>query len=186
MNFYEILFLSLGLAMDAVAVSITSGFVVKRPKLPQAFKMAAFFGAFQSLMPCIGWAVGLRFQKLISGIDHWVAFGLLLLIGAKMIYEAIAKKDGEEESHPFDLGVLLILSVATSIDALAAGVSFALLKISITVTVTMIGLTTFALSFLGVLAGKKFGHFLEDKVRIAGGLILIGIGLKILIEHLLA
>jgi putative Mn2+ efflux pump MntP len=135
-------------------------------------------------MPVIGWLGGLTIIDFISGIDHWIAFGLLCLIGCKMIYESTVKKTSEKEARPQNNYVLLMLSVATSIDALAVGVSLAFLKVSIATPIVVIGAVTFLLSFLGVYAGTKFGHFFENKIGIAGGLILIGIGTKILVEHL--
>lgn len=168
--------------MDAFAVAVASGFVVKRPKLRDAFMMALFFGGFQALMPSLGWAAGTALKNLISSCDHWIAFGLLLLIGIKMIAESFETE--KEPTHPFDFPVLFALAVATSIDALAAGVSFALLKIAVGFAVVIIGTVTFLFSFLGVFIGKRFGHFLEHKVKIVGGAILILIGTKILVEHL--
>ena len=184
MNFFEIMLLSFGLAMDAVAVSIASGVVLKQPKLADALKIGLAFGLFQTLMPVAGWLAGVAFRDLVAGIDHWIAFILLLFIGLKMIVEAA--KGGEEDNllNPLDLHVLLMLSIATSIDALAAGIGFAFLRISIILTVSLIGLTTFILSTGAVYVGKRFGHILENKARILGGIVLIGIGVKILWEHL--
>lgn len=145
--------------------------------------MAFFFGAFQMMMPCLGWAAGSALRGFIADIDHWIAFGLLFLIGAKMITEAMRAEDGVK-TDPFELKTLLLLSVATSIDALAAGLGFAFLKVAILFPVVIIGLTTFLFSFAGVWAGARFGNVLAAKARLAGGLILIGIGTKILIEHL--
>jgi putative Mn2+ efflux pump MntP len=136
-------------------------------------------------MPLIGWLAGLSLRDFIAGVDHWVAFGLLGLIGGKMIYGATKIGTHEKETNPLSLFVLLILSVATSIDALAVGLSFAFLKISIATPIIVIGFVTFLLSFLGVLVGNRLGHFFEKKMEIVGGLVLIGIGIKILIEHLL-
>lgn len=179
-----ILFIAFGLAMDALAVSITSGISIRRERFNQALKIALFFGSFQAFMPFIGWLTGLRLRDLISGVDHWIAFGLLALIGGKMIYESVRVKASEKEPKPLSLLLLLALSVATSIDALAVGVSFAFLEISIATPVLVIGTVTFLLSFVGVFAGNKVGHFFENKIEIIGGLILISIGIKILIEHL--
>jgi putative Mn2+ efflux pump MntP len=183
MNMIMILFIAFGLAMDAFAVSITNGITIKHQRINNALKIGIFFGSFQALMPLIGWLAGLRLRDFISGFDHWVAFGLLSLIGGKMIYES-TKIGDDKEIRSLNLFVLLLLSIATSIDALAVGLSFAFLKISIATPIIVIGIVTFILSFLGVLVGNKLGHFFENKMEILGGLILIGIGIKILIEHL--
>jgi putative Mn2+ efflux pump MntP len=184
MNMITILFIAFGLAMDAFAVSITNGITIKHQRINNALKIGIFFGSFQALMPLIGWLAGLRLRDFISGVDHWVAFGLLSLIGGKMIYES-TKIGDDKEIRSLNLFVLLLLSIATSIDALAVGLSFAFLKISIATPIIVIGIVTFMLSFLGVLVGNRLGHFFEKKMEIVGGLILIGIGIKILIEHLL-
>ncbi len=184
MDLTTLLLIALGLAMDAFAVSITNGITIKHQRIHNALKIGLFFGAFQALMPSIGWLAGLSLREFIGGIDHWIAFGLLSLIGGKMIYESIKVGSEEKTSNALGLFVLFMLSVATSIDALAVGLSFALLKISIVTPILVIGLVTFVLSFLGVFIGNKVGHFFENKIEILGGLILIGIGVKILIEHL--
>ena len=184
MNIITIIFIAFGLAMDAFAVSITSGLAIKHLKINNALKIAIFFGAFQAIMPLIGWLAGLTLRDFISGIDHWIAFGILSFIGCKMIYESIKIKSYQKEINPLNVYVLLILSIATSIDALAIGLSFAFLKIFIVTPAIVIGAVTFLLSFLGTFVGNRFGHFFENKIEIAGGLILIVIGIKILIEHL--
>jgi len=184
MDVFTIVFIAIGLAMDSFAVSITSGMTTKNLRIMSALRVAIFFGLFQAGMPIIGWLAGLSVIDLISGIDHWVAFGLLSLIGCKMIYEAIKREPREKKMTPMNSYVLLILSVATSIDALAVGLSFAFLKIYIAAPIIVIGTVTFLLSFIGVFAGNKFGHFFEKKIEITGGVILIGIGMKILLEHL--
>jgi manganese efflux pump family protein len=187
--------IAFGLAMDAFAVSITSGAIIKnlKPGSPtkkgeifdNALKIAIFFGMFQMGMPLIGWFVGCYLDRFISSFDHWIAFGLLSLIGAKMICEATKKESEKKEINPLNLYILLLLSVATSIDALAVGLSFAFLRISIITPIIIIGVITFSLSFIGVFAGNKAGHFFENKIEILGGVILIAIGLKILIQHLI-
>jgi len=184
MDVFAIVFIAIGLAMDSFAVSITSGMTTKNLRIMSALRVAIFFGLFQAGMPIIGWLAGLSVIDLISGIDHWLAFGLLSLIGCKMIYEAIKREPREEKMNPMNSYVLLILSVATSIDALAVGLSFAFLKIYIAAPIIVIGTVTFLLSFIGVFAGNRFGHFFEKKIEIIGGVILIGIGIKILLEHL--
>ncbi len=170
--------------MDAFAVSITNGITIKYLRINNALKIAIFFGSFQAFMPLVGWLAGLSLRDFISGIDHWIAFGLLSLIGCKMIYESIKIESRGEKVDPLNVYVLLMLSLATSIDALAVGVSLAFLKISIVTPIIVIGIVTFLLSFLGVFVGNKSGHFFENKIEIIGGLILIGIGIKILVEHL--
>jgi putative Mn2+ efflux pump MntP len=184
MHMITITFVAFGLAMDAFAVSITSGITIRHLRIHHAFRIALFFGAFQAIMPIVGWLAGLSLRDFISGIDHWIAFGILGFIGCKMIYEALRMELDREEVNPLNLSVLLMLSVATSIDALAVGVSFAFLNISIVTPVLVIGIVTFLLSYLGIFVGNRLGHFFEKKIEILGGLILIGIGVKILVDHL--
>ncbi len=183
MSWITIIFISFGLAMDAFAVSITSGMAIKPLRFGSALKIALFFGFFQALMPIIGWLAGVSLRGFISDIDHWLAFGLLCFIGSKMIYESF-KLETSEKSNPLDIYVIFILSIATSIDALAVGITFAFLNVSIITPVLAIGIVTFLVSFFGVFVGEKFGHFFEKKIEIVGGIILIGIGIKILVEHL--
>jgi len=176
--------IAIGLAMDAFAVSIVSGAAYRQSKIKHALRLALFFGGFQAFMPLIGFLAGLTVKQYIANYDHWVAFALLTAIGAKMIYESTKIKPAHQNSEPMNLLVLLALSVATSIDALAVGITLSLLRISIVMAAVIIGLITFALSYIGVFIGKTFGHFFESKIEALGGLILIGIGLKILFEHL--
>jgi len=185
MDMLTIFVIAFGLAMDAFAVSITSGTIIKHPKINNALKIAIFFGLFQAVMLLIGLLAGSSLSDFITGYDHWIAFGLLSLVGCKMIYESIKVDSGKKETNPLNVYVLLILSVATSIDALVVGVSFAFFKIFIASSIIVVGTVTFLLSFLGVFAGDRFGHLFENKIEIVGGLILIGIGIKILIEHLI-
>ncbi|PKP58625.1 hypothetical protein CVT91_08225 [Candidatus Atribacteria bacterium HGW-Atribacteria-1] len=185
MDIISIIFIAFGLAMDAsFAVSITSGLTIKHLKINNALKIAIFFGSFQAIMPLIGWSAGLGFRNFISGIDHWIAFGLLCIIGCKMIYESSKMEVNNKKIDPLNVYVLLMLSIATSIDALAVGLSLSFLKVSIALPVIIIGIVTFLLSIFGVYFGNRFGHYFERKIEMAGGLILIGIGMKILIEHL--
>jgi putative Mn2+ efflux pump MntP len=184
MDIINILLIAFGLSMDAFAVSITNGIAIKHQRINHALRIGIFFGSFQALMPLIGWLAGLSLRDLISGIDHWVAFGLLALIGSKMIYESMKIGPDDKETNSLNIFVLLLLSIATSIDALAVGLSFAFLKISIITPIIVIGIVTFILSFLGVLVGNKLGHFFENKMEFLGGLVLIGIGIKIFIQHL--
>lgn len=184
MGLPTIILTALGLAMDAFAVSVAGGIAIKRQKVKNALKFGLFFGSFQAIMPVAGWLAGIRLKDFISGIDHWAAFGLLTFIGCKMIYGSF-KLEKKEEAVSYGISVMLLLSVATSIDALAVGLSFAFLKISIIVPVLIIGLVTFLMSFIGVFIGNTAGHFFEKKLEALGGLILVGIGVKILLEHLL-
>lgn len=176
--------IALSLSMDAFAVSITSGLAIKYLKINNALKIALFFGLFQAIMPVMGWLSVIGFVDLISGIDHFIAFGLLSLIGCRMIYESFRIKEDKKGVGPLNNYVLFILSIATSIDALAIGVSFAFLKISIITPIIVIGTVTFIISFFGVFIGNMFGHFFERRIEALGGLILIAIGVRILIEHL--
>jgi putative Mn2+ efflux pump MntP len=184
----EILLIALGLSMDAFAVAVASGATMKRLHLPDALKMGFFFGGFQALMPVLGWGAGLSMRGFIAGWDHWIAFGLLLGVGGKMLYEAFKIKEEEEcggpRTCPFDTGTLTVLAIATSIDALAVGLTFSLLALSIIGPVLVIGLVTFLMSVAGVKIGSAGGHFFEHKMEAAGGVILIAIGLKILFGHL--
>ena len=185
MEIFMIIFIAVGLAMDAFAVSVVSGSLYRQLHVKHALRMAVFFGAFQAIMPLLGSLAGLCAKDYIVDYDHWLAFGILGAVGVKMIYESFKIKSVEDNYDPANIIVLLALSVATSIDALAVGLTLSLITHSIAVAVVFIGLTTFILSYLGVLIGKRFGHFFENKIEIIGGLILIGLGVKILIEHLL-
>jgi len=147
--------------------------------------MAVFFGGFQLFMPLVGSLAGLTLKKYIAGYDHWVAFGLLTAVGGKMIYESFKIKPAGENLNPSNIFVLLVLSIATSIDALAVGITLSLITSSIITAVIIIGLITFTLSYLGVFIGQKLGHFFENKFEAIGGFVLIGIGLKIVLQHLL-
>jgi len=184
MDIISIIFIAFGLAMDAFAVSITSGLTIKQLRINDALKIAIFFGSFQAIMPLIGWSAGLSFRDFISGIDHWIAFGLLSLIGCKMIYESSKMEVNSKKIDPLNVYVLLMLSIATSIDALAVGLSLSFLNVSIALPAIIIGVVTFLLSIFGVYLGNRFGHYFERKIEIIGGLILIGIGIRILINHL--
>jgi manganese efflux pump family protein len=184
MQLLTIIIIAVGLAMDAFAVSIISGSAYKQLKIRHAFRMAVFFGGFQAIMPLVGSLAGMSVKEYIAGFDHWVAFVLLSAVGAKMIYESFKITSVEENFNPGNILILLALSVATSIDALVVGITLSFLRIPIAIAVTIIGLVTFVLSYLGVLIGKRFGHFFEGKIEAIGGLVLIALGLKILIQHL--
>ncbi|NTW32577.1 MAG: manganese efflux pump [Bacteroidetes bacterium] len=188
MDLLTIIFVAFALSMDAFVVSMIFGLKAGENKTKIALKAGAFFGFFQAVMPLLGWTIGFIMKSatgdLINDYDHWVAFGLLLLIGLKMIHEATKNKHIPKGFNTGSIWVMLTLSVATSIDALAVGVSFALIKIHILLAAAIIGIITFGVSFVGVSAGKKLCGFLGNKTEVAGGIILILIGLKILIEHL--
>lgn len=176
--------LGIGLAMDAFAVSVVCGAVFKQAHLLHALRMAMFFGIFQSIMPLIGFAAGQTFRDFFGQYDHWVAFGLLTAVGLKMIYEAFAIQEVEKKmTDPASLAAVLVLSVATSLDALAVGFTLSLVIHSIALGVVLIGLITFVLSYAGYVIGKRIGHFFENKMEMIGGLILIVIGVKILLSH---
>ncbi len=179
-----IIIIAVGLAMDAFAVSIVSGAAYKQLRIKHALRLALFFGGFQAFMPLIGFLAGQSVKGYIADYDHWVAFALLCAVGGKMIYESTKIKPTNQNLYPLSFPVLLALSVATSIDALAVGITLSLLKISIITAVIIIGVITFALSYTGVYIGKNFGHFFESKIEALGGIILIAIGCKILLEHL--
>lgn len=183
MEIVEIFLLGIGLSMDAFAVSVCKGVSVSQLKVKHALLVGIYFGGFQALMPFIGYLLGSQFQGIIEAVDHWVAFGLLLLIGLNMIREAISEGEGDTNAS-FALQTMLVLAVATSIDALAVGITFAFLSVHIWSAIAIIGCTTFAISALGIKIGHIFGNKYQKKAEIAGGVILILIGLKILCEHL--
>lgn len=181
----ELILLSVGLAMDAFAVAICKGLNMRRINYKNALILALFFGGFQALMPLIGWLLGKQFEQYITSVDHWIAFILLSIIGIQMIVEAFKKEDEkEEDADKLDLKEYFMLAVATSIDALAVGISLAFLNVSLVKSISFIGIITFVLSFAGVFIGNKFGARFKKKAEIAGGVILILIALKILLEHL--
>lgn len=185
--FIEFLLIGIGLSMDAFAVSICKGLAMRKVNKKQALVIGLFFGGFQALMPFIGWALGIQFQSCITNIDHWIAFVLLVFIGGKMIVEAV--KPEEEEAvevmdPPLDIKEMFLLAIATSIDALAVGVTFAFLDYPIVEAISIIGVTTFVISTGGVYVGNFFGSRYKNKAELAGGLILVLLGVKILLEHL--
>jgi putative Mn2+ efflux pump MntP len=184
MELLTITVIAIGLAMDAFAVSIVSGSAYRQLKIEHALRMALFFGGFQAFMPLIGALAGLTVREYIADYDHWVAFALLIGVGGKMLYESFKIKPARQDFQPFNIAILLVLSIATSIDALAIGLTLSFLRLSIIRAAAVIGLVTFALSYLGVFIGKGFGHFFESKIEALGGLVLVGLGAKILIGHL--
>lgn len=184
MSFWEILLLAIGVSMDAFAVSIGKGLSARRVSWRESLTVGLWFGGFQALMPVIGYYLGICFADLVTRIDHWIAFGLLVSIGGNMIREALQKGEEKPADASFGFRTMLVLAIATSIDALALGISFAFLGTGLWPSVLVIGLTTFAFSAVGLLIGKKVGSRFHSGAQILGGLILIAIGIKILVEHL--
>lgn len=182
MSLFELLILAIGLSMDAFAVSVCKGLSVPRTRISHSLICGAYFGAFQALMPLIGWALGVQFQSLITSVDHWIAFVLLGAIGINMIRESQEEEACMDAS--FAPGAMLPLAVATSIDALAVGVSFAFMEVNIYPSIAVIGVTTLALSAIGVKAGNLFGAKNKSLSELIGGIVLIAIGLKILLQDL--
>lgn len=183
MTLIELLLIAVGLSMDALAVSVAGGMAVRQGRARGALKVAVFFGGFQALMPVIGWLAGAGLHGFMQALDHWTAFGLLSFVGARMIWEA-RQEESKKKGFSLDTGTLLTLAIATSLDALAVGLSFALLQVSIAPTVLVIGGVTFLICFAGFLAAGRIGARLGHRVETAGGLILLAIGLKILLDHL--
>lgn len=187
MNFTDLLLLGIGLSMDAFAVAVCKGLSMRKINYRHSFIIALFFGGFQALMPFTGYYLGKTFEKYITSIDHWIAFVLLVYIGGKMIYEAI-RGEAEEETacaDILDIKELFMLAVATSIDALAIGITFSFFEnTNILTNITVIGITTFIISFGGIFVGNKFGTKYKTRAEIAGGIILVLLGIKILLEGL--
>lgn len=183
MGLIELFLIAVGLSMDAFAVSVCKGLAMPKCTFKKAAIVGLWFGGFQALMPAIGYVLGAQFQETIASIDHWIAFVLLALIGGNMIHEAL-ENDEEEADASLDVKTMFLLAVATSIDALAIGITFAFLKVNIIPAVCFIGIVTFIISFAGVKIGNVFGVRYKNKAEIVGGVILILLGLKILLEHL--
>lgn len=186
MEIFTVVLLAIGLSFDSFAVSVCSGLNLPHIRFFQAAKIATFLALFQAFMPLVGWLVGNSIKSLIEPVDHWIAFGLLSLIGGKMIIESLIRSETREIKNPLHIKVILTFSLATSIDALAVGFSFATLLDQILIAIFIIGAVTFIASMLGILLGKKTGPKINKYSEIIGGLILIFIGCKILIEHLYA
>ena len=185
--FVELLLIGVGLAMDAFAVSICKGLAMRKVNKKQAVIIGLFFGGFQALMPLIGWSLGSQFESYITNIDHWIAFILLAFIGGKMLLEAVKPEEDveiEQMDPPLDIKEMFLLAVATSIDALAVGITFAFLDYPIVEAISIIGITTFIISVGGVYVGNFFGNKYKNKAEFAGGLIVVLIGLRILLSHL--
>ncbi|MBU3876979.1 manganese efflux pump MntP family protein [Faecalicatena sp. AGMB00832] len=183
MGFIELFLLAVGLSMDAFAVSVCKGLAMRRITIQKASIVGLWFGGFQALMPLVGYFLGVQFQDKITAIDHWIAFILLGIIGINMVREALSG-DCENTSDSLDVKTMFVLAVATSIDALAVGITFAFLQVEIIPAVSFIGVTTFILSAAGVKIGNVFGTKYKAKAELAGGVILILLGIKILLEHL--
>ncbi len=183
MDLIAIIGTALALSMDAFAISVASGAIIQEQKIRHAFRVALFFGGSQAIMPFLGWLLGRSLQGFIEGVDHWVAFGLLVFVGGKMIYEALMLEPHERKSASVTrIPTLLILSFATSLDAFAVGITISFLKVAILAPIILIGLITFLVSLAGVFIGDRFGHWFESKVELVGGLVLIAIGCKVLFD----
>ena len=183
MEIYEILLIGIGLAMDAFAVSICKGLSMKKMNWKNAVIIALYFGVFQALMPLIGYFLGMTFESIVTTFDHWVAFALLTLIGGGMIKESFDDED-EKKNDRVDFKTMVVLAIATSIDALAVGITFAFFDVNIVLAVSIIGIITFIISVLGVKIGNRFGDKYQNKAQLMGGIILVLLGFKILLEHL--
>lgn len=187
MNFIELILIAIGLSMDAFAVSVCQGLSMPKINYQKTLWIAIYFGGFQAIMPLIGWLLGSRFEQYIVNVDHWIAFGLLSIIGIQMVIEALKKDEDNLKkvySNRINHKELFLLSIATSIDALTVGITFACLQVDIVSSIVTIGICTFLLSIIGVIIGYKFGNKYKSKAEFLGGVILILIGLKVLLEHL--
>lgn len=183
MGILELFLIAIGLAMDAFAVSVCKGLSFKEMSYKKAIIIGVYFGVFQALMPAIGYFLGTTFESLVTQIDHWIAFILLGFIGINMLKEAFGK-DKEEANDKVDFKTMIVLAIATSIDALAVGITFAFLKVKVMMATLLIGIITFGLSVIGVKIGNKFGNKYEKNAEATGGILLILMGIKILLEHL--
>ncbi len=183
MGVLELLLLSVGLAMDAFAVSVCKGISMKKMNWKKAIIIGLYFGGFQALMPTIGYFLGTAFQSLITSIDHWIAFILLGIIGGGMIKESFGD-DEENRNDDVSFKTMIVLAIATSIDALAIGITFAFLNVNLVLAISLIGIITFILSVFGTKIGNRFGDKYEKKAEFLGGVILVLLGIKILLEHL--
>lgn len=184
MGITELIVLSLGLAMDAFAVSICKGLSMKKMNWKKAIIIGLYFGGFQALMPTIGYFLSKGFENFVTSIDHWIAFILLSIIGGNMIKEAFSEESSENCNDNVGFKTMIVLAIATSIDALAVGITFAFLNVNLILAITLIGITTFVLSIIGTKVGNVFGDRYENKAELFGGAILIFLGIKILLEHL--
>ena len=185
MSFLELIIIAVGVSMDAFAVSICKGLSVRKLRPRHAFSVSLWFGGFQALMPLLGYLLGASFADVVSDYDHWISFVLLAIIGGKMVKESM-EAESSDIAPDFSFRTMLIMAVATSIDALAVGVSFAFLRVNIWTAVLLIGMTTAAFSGAGIMIGNVFGCRYKSKAELVGGLILVAIGIKILVEHLVS
>lgn len=185
MSLLELVLFAIGLSFDTFAVSVTAGYITNKIRFLQATRVAVVLGLFQALMPVLGWFLGINVRDFIQECDHWIAFGLLAAIGIKMVYESLKKEDNQRDINIFNPLILIGMAIATSIDAFVVGVSFALIEVNIWMAILIIFVTTYLFAMLGMLIGKKAGKWFGKKMEIIGGFILIGLGLKVLIEHLL-
>lgn len=181
----SVILIAVALAMDAFAVSISSGIIIGKTRVRHALLIASFFGTFQAVMPFLGWEAGRSLRRIIMDYDHWAAFILLLAVGLKMIRDSLRKDGDEKKFDPLNIYVLFVLAIATSIDALAVGIALSFAGVNIVLPVIVIGAVTFVMSFIGTYVGSIFGHMLESKVEMIAGILLIGIGVKILVQHTL-
>lgn len=184
MELLTIILIAIGLSFDTFAVSVSSGLILKEIDFFKATRIAITFALFQAAMPLIGWLAGSEIKEYARNFDHWIAFGILALLGVKMIYESLKSDPGARTLNPLELKVMIGMAVATSIDALVVGFSFALLDYKILISVGIIGAVTYIVAMLGMLFGKKIGARMGRRMEILGGMMLFLIGLKILIEHL--
>jgi len=183
-NIFEIILIAIGLAMDAFAASVCKGLSIKKMQWVKASIIALYFGGFQALMPLIGFILGTSFQNMVNNISHWIAFTFLTFIGGNMIKDSF-RDEPQMQSDNIDIRTMLLLAIATSLDALAVGVTFAFLRINILLAIFIIGIITFFISLIGVKIGNQFGDKFQSKAELTGGIILILIGLKVLLEYLL-
>ena len=184
MGFIALFLLSIGLSFDTFAVSVSCGIIERELKFTQAARIAIFFAVFQATMPLLGWLIGYSVKSHIEPIDHWIAFGLLVIIGGKMIIESFKPKE-EKSINPKDLKVIILMSLATTIDAFVVGITFAFFNVNLLFSSFIIGSVTFIAAMLGMLFGKNIGSHLGQKMEVLGGLILISLGAKILCEHII-
>ena len=183
MSLFEIVLVGIGLAMDAFAVSVCKGLSMKKMNWKSAIIIALYFGIFQAVMPIIGYFLGTTFSSFVENVDHWIAFILLAFIGGNMIKES-TDDEVEKRNDRVDVKTMVLIAIATSIDALAVGITFAFFEVNLLLSIFIIGIITIVLSTIGVIIGNKFGDKLQNKAELTGGIILIIIGLKILLEHL--
>jgi putative Mn2+ efflux pump MntP len=186
MNLLSLIGVGIGLSMDAFAVSVAEGVLIKGRRLRHGIRTAGFFAAFQAAMPLLGWLAGSEASRFVAGVGHWIAFAILVGLGVKMAWEALRLEPAERRRTVMGLPTLLVLSLATSIDALAVGGALGMLQHAIVVPIIVIGLVTFAVCLAGVYVGDRFGHLFESRIEVVAGIVLVLIGFKILLDHLAA